>query len=111
MINICFQRNKDDYIGYIVNGHANYDENGKDIVCAGVSALAFAGVNALMMVADIPNLYHTVDDNGKLSCSLPSILDEYQESAAQIIFETVYVGFQGIQNTYGDYIKIDVEEV
>ncbi len=111
MIDICFQRDRDRYIGYIISGHANYDENGKDIVCAGVSAIAYTGANALMMVADIPNLYNAVDDSGKMTCTLPSILDEYQDSLAQVIFETVYVGFQGIKNTYSEYIKIDIEEV
>ena len=30
-----------------VSGHANYDEYGKDIVCAGVSAIVTGGINAL----------------------------------------------------------------
>ena len=31
-----------------VSGHANYDEYGKDIVCAGVSAIVVGGLNALL---------------------------------------------------------------
>ena len=30
-----------------VSGHANYDKYGKDIVCAGVSAVVTGGINAL----------------------------------------------------------------
>ncbi len=111
MIDILFQRKHDQYVSFIISGHAEYDESGKDIVCAGVSAIAYTAVNALMMVADIPNLYYMVDDNGKLSCALPNILDEYQDAVSQIIFETAYVGFQGIYDTYSEYIKIYIEEV
>ena len=33
-----------------VSGHANYDEEGKDIVCSAVSACVVGGLNALKSV-------------------------------------------------------------
>jgi len=32
----------------IINGHSGYDVRGKDIVCAGVSAIVVGGLNALL---------------------------------------------------------------
>ena len=41
---------KDDSIINVleVSGHSNYDTKGKDIVCAGVSAIVVGGLNALL---------------------------------------------------------------
>lgn len=42
--------NKDgNYINYIkITGHANYDDYGKDIVCASVSSIAISNVNLVL---------------------------------------------------------------
>ena len=44
-VNVSFIGN--DVKSLTVSGHANYDEYGKDIVCAGVSAIVTGGINAL----------------------------------------------------------------
>ena len=44
-----------------VSGHANYDKYGKDIVCAGVSAVVTGGINALE--SEIDNIKVINEDN------------------------------------------------
>ena len=44
-VNVSFIGN--DVKSLTVSGHANYDKYGKDIVCAGVSAVVTGGINAL----------------------------------------------------------------
>jgi len=39
MIRVCFYRRANQTIGFAMNGHALYDREGKDIVCAAASAL------------------------------------------------------------------------
>lgn len=111
MITISFRKNKDEYLSYEVDGHAGYDEIGKDIVCAGVSAVAYMGINALAEVAGISELIYEVGDDGYAYCELPGDLTRIQKEKSQTILETVFVGFHGIELTYSEYIKIRIEEV
>ena len=46
----------------IIKGHANYDELGKDIVCASVSSMVITTVNAILRIDNEGNKYS--DDNG-----------------------------------------------
>ena len=46
----------------IIKGHANYDELGKDIVCASVSSMVITTVNAILRVDNEAIKYS--DDNG-----------------------------------------------
>jgi len=106
MITIRFIKKKDNYVSFEVDGHAGFDDIGKDIVCAGVSSIAYMGINALMEVAKIPELIYEVGDDGYIYCELPADLTRDQRDKSQTIFETVFVGFHGIELTYNDYIKI-----
>ena len=42
-----FKNEKNLMVAYEVNGHADYAEEGKDIVCAAVSVLTLAAINGL----------------------------------------------------------------
>lgn len=47
MIRISFYYQTNNIVQAEVTGHANFDQYGKDIVCAGVSAIVFGSLNAL----------------------------------------------------------------
>lgn len=46
----------------IIKGHANYDELGKDIVCASVSSMVITTINAILRIDSDAIKYS--DDNG-----------------------------------------------
>lgn len=46
----------------IIKGHANYDELGKDIVCASVSSMVITTINAILKIDSDAIKYS--DDNG-----------------------------------------------
>lgn len=54
MITAEFFRSKDTFIGFHIFGHADYDEFGKDIVCAMVSSAAYMTANTITDVMHIP---------------------------------------------------------
>lgn len=88
-----------------MSGHAGFAEEGQDIVCASVSALSIAAVNGLEhflgLVAKEP------ENNGPLSCRLDGITEPDLEKA-QWILQTMALGIEQIQATYGqEYILID----
>lgn len=114
MINVTIHRNRSGLIvAYDVSGHAEYAESGKDIVCAGVSAVAVGTVNALQELLPI-QLEHTMK-KGVLSVKLPRIeqseLSENVSENAQLLLESMLVMLQTIEHSYGQYIKIEERKV
>lgn len=47
MIKVSFYYQTNNIVRTEVEGHANFDQYGKDIVCAGISAIVFGSLNAL----------------------------------------------------------------
>ena len=82
-----------------VSGHANYAEYGKDIVCAGVSAVVTGGINAL--ASNVKNIKIINEDN-KLGVE---VINSNQE--IQIILNTILIQLETIQKSYKKYIKIE----
>lgn len=106
MIKVKVLRNdSQEIIAFHVSGHADYDESGKDIVCAGVSAVAVGTVNAVEVLLNIelPSEMKT----GLLSVKIPDISDQIVSKQAQLLLEAMVVMLQTIKQTYGKYISID----
>lgn len=102
MIQIVIERTREQgpIVGYTVDGHANYDESGKDIVCAGVSAVVIGTVNALESLLQVKCEH--VMDHGKLHVSIAEAADNEK---AQLILESMVVMLQSIFAEYGSYMK------
>ena len=81
-----------------VSGHANYDKYGKDIVCAGVSAVVTGGINALE--SEIDNI-KVINEDNKLGVEIINSNDKIQ-----IILNTILVQLQTIENSYKKYINV-----
>lgn len=109
MININIVRDESGFIWqYIVEGHAGFDEYGKDIICSAVSAVAYTGINALEELVGIKT-YGI--ENGYMICSVPTDISEDLKEKVSIILETIVVGFKQLQLTYEDYVSVLDEEV
>lgn len=110
MIKININRNKENDIVYFsVKGHADFDEFGKDIVCASISILSQTAVLALYEVANIDVTYEM--DEGWLLCQIPDNIDVRQREKANIIIDTMLIGIKGTIEMYPEYIKLQDEEV
>ena len=81
-----------------VSGHANFDEYGKDIVCAGVSAIVTGGINALE--SEVKNV-EIINEKNKLGVKVIN-----NNEKIQIILNTMLVQLETIENSYEKYIKI-----
>lgn len=51
MISIIFNKQDDKFVTMTVTGHADFDEIGDDIVCAGVSSIVFGALNGFDQMA------------------------------------------------------------
>lgn len=90
---------------YQVTGHAFYDEPGKDIVCSAVSAISVGTVNAIERLTGVKP--QAKMRKGYLEVTLPS---DYQASAndqVQLLLESMLVMLDTIEQSYGQYIKIE----
>ena len=100
MIKIQINKTNDRYSSLIVSGHSNYDEHGKDIVCAGVSAIVTGGLNAL-----------TIENKKIISCRVEDgyvnidVLDITNDNI-QLIMDVIITQLKTIEESYKKYVKI-----
>lgn len=109
MIQITFYKNNQDaYQGFHFIGHAEYDEIGEDVVCAGISALAITAINSIENLTDAQ---FTVDSDEK-SGSMKLLIHDNLSHDTELLMKSLYIGCQGISDAYGtDYVKIHFKEV
>lgn len=108
MIKIKCFTSKNKIIGFEYEGHAGYDEYGKDIVCSAITAQIMMIYNGLKEVQNIPLNLSMDEDGGYLKFSLEN---EEDIDKAELLMETLYLGLEGIKIQYEDYITLNKEEV
>ena len=91
-----------------ISGHAEYAEYGKDIVCAGVSALAETAVLGLENVVGVKPLVNK--EQGCFILKLPDNMTEDEFKKAAIILETIFLGLVDIANSYPLNIRTEITE-
>ena len=105
MITAKFQKDADGICrGFSVEGHAMFDEKGKDIVCAAVSILTINTVNALEQFTDAD---FSLDTENGIALRFTTVPDE----KAKLLTDTYLLGLQGIEKEYNDYFRLLIEEV
>lgn len=100
MIKIQINKTNNKYSSLIVSGHSNYDEHGKDIVCAGVSAIVTGGLNALI-IENKKKISYRVED-GYVNVDVLDIEDD----KLQLIMDVIVVQLKTIEESYKKYVKI-----
>jgi len=110
MIHVEVLKNDSLITGFRVSGHAGFEEEGRDIVCAGVSAITQTALLGLEEFAP-EGFRWRIEQDGYLECYLNEDMDETILYNAQIILLTMLRGLEAIQDQYGDFIGIAVQEV
>ncbi len=88
-----------------VEGHAFYAEPGKDIVCAGVSAVTVGTVNAVEALLGIE--LKSAMNKGLLQVDVPAIPEEGKRADVQLLLESMVVMLESVKQSYGEYITIN----
>jgi uncharacterized protein YsxB (DUF464 family) len=111
MITVTIVRNAADrrIVSFEVSGHADYAKRGKDIVCAGVSAVTVGTVNAIEAVVGV-ELPASVRD-GFVSSDIPVQGDSSIDERVQLLLEGMAVMITTIRQSYGKYVAIQEEFV
>jgi len=109
MINAKIYRSNDGLItSFTLSGHAEFDEYGSDIVCAGASAVTFGAVNAVLSLTKIEPQIDQGGEGGYLHVKLPNNLDESTSDKVQLLLEGMLVSLQTIEREYGQYISVNI---
>lgn len=109
MIQITIYRKQTthDITAFQVSGHANYAEHGQDIVCAAVSAITFGTIQAVYKLIEYePEI--DKKDSGWLRALFPKPEHAASEHQLQLLLEAMTVMLESIQDSYEDYVKIQI---
>ncbi|MFV0480041.1 MAG: ribosomal-processing cysteine protease Prp [Anaerorhabdus sp.] len=104
MIQIIIQMKQDKVANLNIQGHAEYADHGKDIVCAGVSAVAVGLLNALDYFS---SSCVCLMEKNEISVQVSDI----EDTSAQIALMTAKIQLETIQESYKEYINITRQEV
>ena len=106
MITITVTKSGGEFVSLESDGHAGYAEEGKDIICAAVSALLVNTVNSIETLTGDRILSESED--GYLYFSFP---DGHSEKT-ELLMQSLLLGLQSIRQSYGSqYLEIACKEV
>jgi len=111
MITVKLVRRSSDrrIVSFAVEGHAKFAKPGKDIVCAGVSAVTVGTVNAVEALAGV-ELPATMR-NGWLQSEIPETGNPPADDRVQLLLESMRVMLESIEQSYGKYVVISEQLV
>ena len=98
--------NLESVTGFRIEGHAGYAKQGKDIVCAAVSALVMNTMNSIHSFTT--DVFDYKEDEKKGMVDFRIISEPCPET--KLLLKSLSLGLQGIQETYGEkYLRIDFQ--
>ena len=86
--------------GFSLSGHSGYAEEGRDVVCAAVSAMAYLTANTITEVIGASAEIET--DNALLSLKL----NGGEEEKCEIPLKGFYLQMKELVKQYPDYIRV-----
>lgn len=108
MIKVIIETKNGSIVKGEIKGHANFSES-NDIVCASVSAVAFAILNGIENVAGITFGYEQKD--GYLLFVLPDDMDPVQRKRADDLLDSFYLYLIELEKQYKENIQVSKTEV
>ncbi len=94
MIKVDISNNK-----IVIKGHANYDEYGKDIVCASVSSIITTTINAILEFDSDSIYYEDLKDQMTIEVLKNNEINDK-------LINNMIMLLEDLEKDYKDYIKI-----
>lgn len=110
MINVTVFRKNNQITGFILSGHADSGPYGYDLVCAGVSAVSFGVVNAVMEMTETELAIEQEDEGGYLQVAVPDNIPKEKMDTVQLLFEGMIISLETIVQEYDQFIEIHNNE-
>ena len=115
MTKVVFYKQNGSYYGFHEVGHADYADEGFDIVCAALSAMTMLIVNTVEVVWGADVNYEFDAESGDITVTVKEALSEYastdeKQYAISGLIEGYFYQLMDMIEDYGDYIDVEVEE-
>ena len=108
MTQVTIYKNEfDEYVGFRAYGHAGYDEEGYDIVCAAISILTINTINAIDTYAKDLSSVVSDEEEGYIEYRLLG----RPTKEATLLLNTMVLGLETVVQNYENYIDLKIEEV
>lgn len=104
------QTSTKDIKAFTMTGHANFAEYGSDIVCAGVSAVAFGTLNAVEALTSVHLEVVQGGEGGYLHCQVPKHVSAEKMADVQLLLKGMVVALESIEREYSKYITITFKD-
>ena len=104
MIKCEFFTEDDRITGFTVSGHSGYEEAGKDIVCAYVTAVVTMAEATINDVCGAKAKVRVKDEQARITLTLPVSCDE--EETVQAVLAGMMVTLIHLQEDYPDFIEV-----
>ena len=90
--------------GFSVSGHSEFDEPGRDIVCAAVSAVVTMAEATINDVCGAKAKVRVKDEQARITLTLPVSCDE--EDSVQAVLAGMMLYLCSLRDDYPDYIEV-----
>ena len=90
--------------GFTVSGHSGYEERGKDIVCAYVSAIVTMAEATINDVCGAKAKVRVKEQDARITLTLPASCDE--EESVQAVLAGMLITLCNLREQYPDYIEV-----
>ena len=90
--------------GFSVSGHSEFDEPGRDIVCAAVSAVVTMAEATINDVCGAKAKVRVKDEEARITLTLPVSCDE--EESVQAVLAGMMLYLCSLRDEYPDYIEV-----
>ena len=104
MITITIRKEKDAIVAFSVTGHAEYADEGQDIVCSAVSALTINAVNSIERFTS--DRISVAEADGELHAEIRGTAGP----ETQLLLQSMLLGLQTVGEQYPRYVRVKVAD-
>ena len=106
MTTVTFHMEGERIVGFTVQGHSGYADEGSDIICAAVTSAVRLTECAINDVLGLEAAVKVRDKDASITLKLPSTLGQTNESTCQALLTALKVHFVQLAEEYPDYISV-----
>ena len=109
MVSVIVEKNRNkEFVRFICSGHAEFDEYGRDIVCAALSMLVINTVNSIDSLTNCVIKVTADEADGRIDVNFPNAASK----EAHLLIDSMILGINGVIETYGEeYASLIIKEV
>ena len=106
MTTVTFHMEGERIVGFTVQGHSGYADEGSDIICAAVTSAVRLTECAINDVLGLEAAVKVREKDASITLKLPSSLGQTNESTCQALLAALMVHFVQLAEEYPDYISV-----